>query len=367
MDDTSFLRDAIESALERSANGPLQRRQLLGLLAAMGLAGTAPAAAQTRRLVVCNWGGDALRHQPTAWGIPFERQTGIKVEFDGGGPSFGKIRTMVESRNVVWDVCDANLAAALNLGRRGYLEPIDWSRVDKAKVRPGFYNEWGVSHFLYSFVLTYDRRRYGDNPPKTWADFWNLRDFPGTRTLPDRILGALEGALMADGVAADRASLYPIDERRALEKIREIKANTVFWKSGAESQQLMRQGEASMGMIWHTRSVVLRRERNSRIDFTWNQGLLIPAGWLVPKGNPAGKAAFDFIAATQSPESQVELLRLMGNGPANPAAAALVPADLKPDNPTDDANMAVQILADPDWHAENQDRVYNDYIKVITG
>lgn len=363
----NFLSDAINLALERSASKPVQRRELLAALGALGLAGVLPASAQSRRLVVCNWGGDALRHQPTAWGAPFEKQSGIKVEFDGSGPSFGKIRTMVESNNVVWDVCDANLAAALNLGRRGYLEPIDWTRVDKAKVRPGFYNEWGVSHFLYSFVLTYDRRRYGDNPPKTWADFWNLKDFPGTRTLPDRILGALEGALMADGVEMSQGKIYPIDERRALEKIREIKANTVFWKTGAESQQLMRQGEASMGMLWHTRAVVVSRERNSRVDFSWNQGILIPAGWLVPKGNPAGSAAFDFIASTQSPESQVELLRLMGNGPANPAASELVPDDLKAQNPTDQANMAVQLLANPEWHGENQDRVYNDYIKVIAG
>lgn len=367
MADTGYLRDALALALETNVQQPVQRRQLLAALGAAGLAGILPASAQIRRLVVCNWGGDALKHQPTAWGQPFERQSGVKVEFDGSGPSFGKIRTMVESRNVVWDVCDANLAAAYNLGRRGYLEPMDWSRVDRNKVRPGFYNDWGISHFLYSFVLTYDRRRYGDNPPKSWADFWNTKDFPGTRTLPDRILGALEGALMADGVAAERATIYPIDEKRALEKIRAIKANTVFWKTGAESQQLMRQGEVSMGMLWHTRAVVMRRERNSRIDFTWNQGILIPAGWLVPKGNPAGATVFDFIASTQSPESQVELLRLMGNGPANPAASALVPAELKPDNPTDEANMAVQLLANPEWHGENQDRVYNDYVKVIAG
>lgn len=369
MSHSDYLRDAISLAFERHGHTAIGRRQLLAALGALGVTATLPssAEAQARRVVVCNWGGDAQRHQPTAWGAPFEKQTGIKVEFDGSGPSFGKIRTMVESRNVVWDVCDANLAAAMNLGRRGYLETMDWTKVDRNKVRAGFYNDWGVSHFLYSFVLTYDKRRFGNNPPKSWADFWNVKDFPGTRTLPDRILGALEGALMAGGSPADASKIYPVNEQAALEKIREIKEKTVFWKTGAESQQLMRQGEVTMGMIWHTRSVVLRRERNSRIDFTWNQGILIPAGWLVPKGNPAGSAAFDFIASTQSPESQVELLRLMGNGPANPAASPLVPADLKADNPTDDANFAVQVLANPEWHADNQDRVYNDYIKVIAG
>lgn len=365
-----WLADAIGLALQSPSATSKQRRQLLGLAAAAGLGalGAArPAWADAGRIVVCNWGGDAIKHQPRVWGTPYEKATGTKVEFDGTGPSFGKIRTMVESGKVVWDVCDANLAAAHSLGKRGYLEPIDYTVVDRDKVRPGFSSTYGVSHFIYSFVLAYDKKAFGDRPPRTWADFWNTKDFPGTRILPDRVLGSLEAALMADGVPADAASMYPIDEKRALRKIAEIKDRAIFWKTGAESQQLLRQGEATMGLIWHTRATVMRREPGSTIDFTWNQGILIPAGWLVPKGNPAGRKVFDFIASTQSPESQIELLRLMGNGPANPAAAAMVPADLRRDNPTDDENFKQQIVADATWHGDNQDRIYNEYVKVITG
>ena len=363
----TYLDDALTLALQRTAKHPLQRRRLLQALAAIGLTAAPGAHAADRRLVVCNWGGDALKYQPEAWGKPFEAASGITVEFDGSGPSFGKIRAMEESSQVTWDVCDTNLAAALNLGRRGYLEKIDYTIVDRSKVRPGFSNDWGVSHFVYSFVLAYDRTKFGKSPPRSWADFWNTRDFPGMRTLPDRTLGALEGALMADGAAAQAAALYPMDEHRALEKIRAIKDQTIFWKTATQSQQLLRQGEVSMGMLWHTRAVVLKRDPDASIDFTWNQGVLIPAGWLVPKHNPGGRAVFDFIAATQDPKSQVELLRLMGNGPANPAADALVPPDLRADNPTDPDNLRLQVTADPEWIAANQDRVYEDYVKVITG
>lgn len=366
----SWLADAAQLALSDSSLSSARRRQLLGLLGAAGVAALAPmgrAHANSSRIVVCNWGGDAIKHQPTVWGKPYEKATGTRVEFDGTGPSFGKIRTMVESKNVVWDVCDANLAAGHSLGKRGYLEPIDYDIVDRNKVRPGFSSEFGISHFIYSFVLAYDKTAFGGRVPKSWADFWNTKDFPGTRTLPDRTLAVLETALMADGVPADASQLYPIDEKRALAKIAEIKDKTIFWKTGAESQQLLRQGEATMGLIWHTRAVVMRREPGSRIDFTWDQGVLIPAGWLVPKGNPAGRKVFDFIASTQSPESQIELLRLMGNGPANPAASPMVPEELRRDNPTDDENFSRQVVADYTWHGENQDRIYNEYVKVITG
>ena len=346
------------------------RRQVIVGAAAAALASTAGApaeAADAPRIVVCNWGGESIKAQGAAWGQPFTQKSGTPVEFDGSGPTFGKIRTMVESKNVVWDVCDANLAVAIDLGRKGYLEKIDWSVVDKSKVRPGFWNDWGVSHFVYSFVLAYDKTKFKDKPPRTWADFWNVKDFPGGRALSARTLGSLEAALMADGVPARKEALYPLDEKRALAKIATLKSNCVYWTSGAESQQLMRQGEVSMALMWHTRAITLRDEKNSRVDFTWNQGLMIPAGWIVPKGNPAGKAVFDFIAFTQTPSTQLDLLRLDGSGPANPATASLVPAALQDKDPAYGANADIQAVADPMWLADNQDRVYNDYVKIISG
>ncbi|HEY0295207.1 MAG TPA: ABC transporter substrate-binding protein [Bordetella sp.] len=364
------LLDAAQRALSDPGLGSERRRQLLGMLGAAGLTALLPAGqaqADAGKIVVCNWGGDALKYQPQAWGQPFEKASGMKVEFDGTGPTFGKIRTMVESNHVVWDVCDANLAVAHSLGKQGLLEPIDYRIVDRNKVRPGFSSEYGVSHFIYSFVLAFSKKAFPKKAPNTWADFWNVKDFPGTRILPDRILASLEAALMSDGVPADASKIYPIDEKRALSRIAAIKDNAIFWKTAADSQQLLRSGEAVMGLIWHTRAVLLRREPGSDIDFTWNQGILIPAGWLVPKNNPAGRKVFDFIASTQSPESQIELLKLMGNGPANPAASAMVPPELRKDNPTDDDNFRLQVVADSTWHGENQDRVYNDYVKVITG
>lgn len=366
-----YLQDAVELALSNPQLTSRRRRQLLALLGAAGL--SAPfismhnAQAKSDKIVVCNWGGDAIKNQPIVWGKPYQEATGTPVEFDGTGPSFGKIRTMVESKNVVWDVCDANLAAAHSLGKAGYLEPIDYDIVDRTKVRPGFSSEYGICHFIYSFVLAYDKTKFGDNPPRTWQDFWNTKDFPGMRTLPDRTLATLEVALMADGVPANAEALYPIDEKRALESIARLKDHTIYWKTGAESQQLLRTGEVSMGLLWHTRATVMRREPGSSIDFTWNQGVLIPAGWLVPKGNPAGRKVFDFIAFTQSPDSQLKLLELMGNGPANPETNVLVPAALRRDNPTDDENFRQQVVANATWHGENQDRIYKEYVKVITG
>ena len=61
------------------------------------------------------------------------------------------------------------------------------------------------------------------------------------------------------------------------------------------------------------------------------------------------------------------MLKLEGSGPANPAAVAMVPTELRRDDPTAAGNIELQAVADPTWIADNQDRVYNAYVKVISG
>ena len=55
--------------------------------------------------------------------------------------------------------------------------------------------------------MAYNTDTYGDNGPKTWADFWNAEKFPGTRSMRARPVANLEFALIADGVPMDKVPL----------------------------------------------------------------------------------------------------------------------------------------------------------------
>ncbi|CFO12592.1 extracellular substrate-binding protein [Bordetella pertussis] len=44
-----------------------------------------------------------------------------------------------------------------------------------------------------------------------------------------------------------------------------------------------------------------------------------------------------------------------------------MPPELRQDNPTDEENFRQQVVANYTWHGDNQDRIYNEYVKVITG
>ena len=282
----------------------------------------------------CSPAGAGPRCAPTitSFGKPFTKDSGIGVAVDGAGPSLGKIRAMVRSGKVTWDLCDSSIGASEVLGRDGMLEPIDYAIVDKGATMPGFAMPWCYGTSAFSYVLAYDRRATGGAAPRDWADFWDVKKFPGKRTMRRGMQGVLEAALLADGVA--REKLYPLDVGRALAKVRQIKDVTVFWESGADSERLLRQGEVVMGNIWSTRARWLDETTRGRITWTWQDGLLTAGVFNVPKGNPAGKDAMRLLAAMTNPERQVMLLKLLGSGPANPAASALVPPALRRIDPS---------------------------------
>lgn len=367
--DREFVTDCLAILREKTNGRTVHRRRFLAALGALGAMPLAlkftPAHAASDELVVVNWGGDAQPAFQEIWADPFAAgDGGMPTVVEGSGPSSGKIKAMVESGAVVWDVCDRNLPASIDLGGQDLLEKVDWTVVDPDKLREVHRTDWGVGSYLYSFALTWDSEAY-ETAPQTWADFWNLKDFPGTRTLRNNFEGMLEAALMADGAEADAASLYPIDVERAFEKIREIREKTIFWTSGSQSQELFRNREVAMGNLWSTRALLLREETEGRVQFGYNQGILFAGAWIVPKGNPAGAAAWDFIASTQDPESQVELFKVLGNGPINPAASDMVPEDLRADDPANPENYAKQVAVDAAWYAENYAEVLNRYTDLI--
>jgi putative spermidine/putrescine transport system substrate-binding protein len=60
-------------------------------------------------------------------------------------------------------------------------------------------------------------------------------------------------------------------------------------------------------------------------------------------------------------------LGFLGNGPTNPRAAALVPAELRRFNPTDPENARVQVVLDGNWWGQNYQQANADFIDTITG
>jgi len=352
--ETSYGADCLDLLEDQHRRGLMDRRtfvRALGLLAclpAVTAGGRAMARDGAKQLVMVNWGGISRPAYAKALCTPFEKATGIRVDQDGSGPLPAKVRAMVQSGKVIWDLMDFDASKALVLDKEGLLEPIDYSIVDRDKVYPGWAYKMGVASYIYSCVLCFDSNKFKGEKPNSWKDFWDVQRFPGQRAVRKTPEGQIEACMMAAGRSIK--DVYPIDLDLAVAKVRELKSHLIAWTTSAQSQDVLRNGEATMCNLWHSRAGALFKESSGRFDWSWNQGLMNVDVWSVPKNNPAGReAAMKFIAYAQNPERQVELLSLLGNGPVNPAAAALVPDDVKKFDPTQPDHRAVQAVLNPEW------------------
>ncbi len=228
----------------------LSRRQFLSTaahgsaLVTLGSGWPRRAYGQSKEVVVASWGGsyqDALKR---AWFQPFEKETGIKVT-DVSPVNYGKMATMVETKNVEWDVVDVGSSFVATGISKNLFQPLNYSVIDKQGLIPESVNEFAVGIEYFSTLLAYSTKRYPTGAPESWADFWNVTKFPGVRAMRKISYTTCEQALMADGVPPSK--IYPIDVDRAFKSLDRIKPHVkVWWTQGAQPIQLLTDGEVDL-------------------------------------------------------------------------------------------------------------------------
>ncbi len=280
-----------------------------------------------KKVVFASWGGSYQDAQKQAFCEPFAKATGASVIQDGP-VNYGKLRAMLESGKPTWDVVDVTIDFLYAGAAENLFEKIDTSVVDVKRVNPKYVHPDGVGNIVWSYNLGYSTTTYKDsNHPKTWADLFDLQKFPGRRMLRDRVSPMLEIALLADGVAPDK--LYPLDVDRAFKKLDTIKKQSVFWTTNSQSQQLLTDGEVTLGVII-----------NGRLYDAVNKGAKLAMGWeqhvqsvdylVVPKNAPNRDVAMALINQAMTPEAQAKVANLMALAPTNPEAFKLIDPSVQP-------------------------------------
>ena len=147
----------------------------------------------------------------------------------------------------------------------------------------------GIAQNILGTALCYRSDKFPNGAPKSWADFWDVKKFPGNRSLclsdsPRNLIYAL----IADGVPIDK--LYPLDMDRAFKKLDQIKPHIkVWWREGNQSQQLLRDGEVDMMSIWNARATELKQQ-GVPVEVVWNGAVRSISSWCVLKGAPEPEA-----------------------------------------------------------------------------
>lgn len=306
-----------------------------GLLA---LGGNAAIAAESVNFV--SWGGSTQDAQKQAWAVPFSEASGIAVVQDGP-TDYGKLKAMVESGNVQWDLVDVEADFALRAASEGLLEPLDFGVIQRDKIDPRFVSDHGVGSFYFSFVLGYNQGKVGGKTPQDWSALFDTASFPGKRALYKWASpGVLELALLADGVPAGQ--LYPLDLPRAFKKLDSIKQDIVWWGGGAQSQQLLASGEVSLGQFWNGRIHALQQE-GAAVGVSWQQNLVMADFLVIPKGAKNKDAAMKLLAYASSADGQAEFANLTAYAPVNVDSVERLEADLLPSLPTAHAEDQVTL------------------------
>ncbi|MBI4420210.1 MAG: ABC transporter substrate-binding protein [Gemmatimonadetes bacterium] len=319
------------------------------------LAGCARGRGGDRRLVVADPGGEWQQAAAEAYYRPFREETGIEVLYAARPAlALGKLKAMVEAGNVEWDLTILADYLSYRGASDGLIEPIEAGGFDTSSLIPRAVLPHFVGNDVFATVMAHDIRKWpAGGGPRTWADFWNVRRFPGRRAMSGIGYGPLEFALLADGVPMDR--LYPLDVNRALRKMDQIQAHvSVWWTTGAQQSQLMSTGEVDLILGWNAR-LQHAIDQGAPFAIEWNQGMYQVEGWVIPKGAAHRADALAFLRFALRADRQAEFASRLAYGPVNLRALAEVGAARASLLPTFEGNLSRMFAMDARWAAEHVD------------
>ena len=343
----------------------IERRDCLkGIAAAVGLI-AAPAIVRaqasikgTGEIRVASLGGSFEEAQNRSVFEPFEKESGIKIRLIAyQGPS--QVAAQQRTGNVEWDAIVMSKGAMLSLHKQGYMEKIDYDRIDKAElagVPKELIHPYAVPNILFTRGICFNTKAIAvGQHPRSWAEVWDVKKFPGQRSLgafSGSLTPDLEFALLADGVSIDK--LYPLDVERAFKSLDRIRPSVAkFWTTGAMSPQMLTDGEISVGSAYINRIGDLIAG-GAPLAYEWSQGNVQNNYWCILKGAKNYDNAMKLIAyATRARvQSTFSMATLMG--PANLKAFELLPKERAQMLPSSPDNLTKQFIYNDEWWADNR-------------
>jgi putative spermidine/putrescine transport system substrate-binding protein len=340
-----------------------------GFIASAVAAGTAGhALAQEKSVVFSSWGGSFQDGVRQAMLTPAGQSLGLTIKEDTTN-GIQDIRAQITARKVTWDVTEQEISTAETLKRENSLEQLDYAIINTDGIPKSLINSHYIGFVTFTLVIAWQNERYGDNGPKTWADFWNIKQFPGKRSMFQQVNYALEAATMAQGVAiADVYKVLATQEGmdRAWAKLEEIAPHvTVWYRGGSQAAQLLRDGEIDIIHTGQNRveSVI---QSGKKIGYVFDGGTMDVDALMVPRGAPNKANAMRLINEMLKPQGQARLARAQQLGPANVNAfstGVMTDAEALKVN-THPSNIDKQLLIDPGFYIGRLDQLTERFERI---
>jgi len=329
-------------------------------------------------MTIVSWGGAYSNSQLQAYHNPYSEMTGVEIINDeSSAEAVAKLRAMNEANNVTWDVVDVVASDAIRLCDEGLAIEIDAdSQLAPAPDGTPASEDFGdllvsdcfIPQIVYSTTVGYrtDVEAWGDNTPEDICAIFDTATYPGKRSLEKRPINNVEWALICDGVAKDDVyDVLSTDEgvTQAFAKLATIKDDVIWWSAGAETPQLLADGEALMGSTYNGRLFSVIEEQNQPVAMLWDAQVFDLDGWIIPAGlsEERQNRALHYIMFATDTQRLADQSKYISYGPARASSAPLVGQhaelgiDMAPHMPTDPNNAMNTFLYNYEWWADNRD------------
>ena len=348
----------------------------LAMSAAAGVLAAASLAYAATDLVVVSWGGAYSGSQQNAYHDPYMKNNpGINIiNDDSSNEAVAKLRAMNEVGNVTWDLVDVVAADAIRLCDEGLAMEYDPDELlapapDGTPASKDFgdliVSECFIPQIVYSTTFGY-RTDMVKTKPTSVCDVFDVEKIPGKRSLEKNPINNLEWALICDGV--DPKDIYDLlatgeGVDRALAKLGTIKEHVVWWTKGAQTPQLLADGEVVMGSTYNGRLFSVIEEEKQPIAMLWDWQVFDLDGWIIPKGSPHLEEVKTYVRWATDTQRLADQAKYISYGPARKSSAPLVSKhatlgiDMAPHMPTDPNNAKNTLLYNYEFWADYRDDI----------
>lgn len=352
----------------------LSRRGFIKSSTGLSVALAAPAILKGSRvfagetLVVRDMGGSFYEGFKVGFYDTFAAETGVTIQTNTNEPDpIPQYKMAVDTDTKLFDVALMTPEHVLRLRKYGdqYMLPIEIDVPNPDDFTPNNFEPdfYGVA--IYALALGYRTDTFGENGPKSWADFWNVEAFKGRRGLWRSPVTTLEMALLADGVPLDQ--IYPIDADRAFASLDKIKDHIdLWWTSGAQNTQVMINGEVDLTSAWSTRAQTAI-DAGAPVEIVWNGGLYNIDGWTIAGNTEKPELARQFIEWCLDAERQAAYTDVLACGPTNMKAYDYISEEKAKVLPTTPDHIKGLALLGADFWAEHQDALTERFEQWIIG
>jgi len=314
-----------------------------------------PVRAADKVVNVAGYGGIVNEYLTKTFGIPFEKQTGIKVNW-GSNASLALAKLQNTSGTPAqWDIVVLTGAEYVTAVEQKLIAPWDYSVIDSANIPPEYKQPYGVKFSLFLWVMAWDKRVISDaQAPKTLAEFWDTAKYKGKRSLYSNVSDGsiLEFALLADGVKLDQ--LYPLDIDRALRSLDRLGRDNIIWHTtNQEPVQQLTSGAVSLATAFDGRLIAANRS-GAQIGFTADYSAVSGNPYCVIATSERKQEAYQLLNFMMNDaEADAEYMKLTNYAIPNTKALSLVPQNVLDILPTSPALKDKVFVKDDVWWGQN--------------